>query len=59
MRFSFARGRLYLLEQSDREAPVQGRRIFVLSLLGDILQVMHPTDTTEGCCRGSIVYSDV
>ena len=56
---SFAKDRVYLLEQFSREAPVQGRRIFVLSLLGDILQVMHPTDTTEGCCRGSIVYSDV
>ena len=36
--------RLYLLEQSYREAPVQGRRILVLSLQGDILQVVtHPT----------------
>merc|ERR1712129_237350 len=27
----FAKDRLYLLEQSNREAPVQGRRILVLS----------------------------
>ena len=43
----FAKDRLYLLEQSNREAPVQGHRILVLSLQGDILQVVtHPTEPT-------------
>ena len=51
----FAKDRLYLLEQSNGEAPVQGHRIFVLSLLGDILQVFtHPTEPSARfqsiCC---------
>ena len=55
VRLCFAKDRLYLLEQSNREAPVQGRRIFVLSLQGDILQVVtHPTEPTAKftsiCC---------
>ena len=57
-RLCFAKDRLYLLEaegckeeeeddDGDTTAPVQGRRIFVLSLQGDILQVVtHPTDPT-------------
>ena len=57
MRLCFAKDRLYLLEQSNREAPVQGRRIIVLSLQGDILQVVtHPTEPTARfrwiCCFG-------
>ena len=47
MRLCFAKDRLYLLEQSYSEAPVQGRRVLVLSLQGDILQVVtHPTEPT-------------
>ena len=50
MRFCFAKDRLYLVEQDDGEdgdtaVSVQGRRILVLSLQGDILQVVtHPTE---------------
>ena len=41
MRLCFAKDRLYLLELSK----VQSRRILVLSLQGDILQVVtHPTE---------------
>merc|ERR1712194_342467 len=44
-RLCFAKDRLYLLEESNNEE--QGRRIFVLSLQGDILQVVtHPTEPT-------------
>ena len=51
----FAKDRLYLLEESNHEVPVQGRRILVLSLQGDILQVVtHPTERpavfTSICC---------
>ena len=53
----FAKDRLYLVERDDGEeededdgdttAPVQSRRILVLSLQGDILQVVtHPTEPT-------------
>ena len=60
MRFCFAKDRLYLVEQDDGEdgdtaVSVQGRRILVLSLQGDILQVVtHPTEPTATfesiCC---------
>ena len=71
LRLCFAKDRLYLLEQDDDEAeeeekgekdddkdtavPVQRRRIIVLSLQGDILQVVtHPTEPTARfqsiCC---------
>ena len=55
MRLCFAKDRLYLLEQRDTTAPVQGRQILVLSLQGDILQVVtHPTEPTAEftsiCC---------
>ena len=47
MRLCIVKDRLYLLEQDNRQAPVQGRRILVLSLQGDILQVVtHPTEPT-------------
>ena len=46
----FAKDRLYLVEREhdrDDDAPLQGRRILVLSLQGDILQVFtHPTEPT-------------
>ena len=53
----FAKDRLYLVERDEEEeededdgdatAPVQSRRILVLSLQGDILQVVtHPTEPT-------------
>ena len=53
MRLCFAKDRLYLLEH--HEVPVRGRRILVLSLQGDILQVVtHPTEPTavfhSMCC---------
>ena len=66
-RLCFAKDRLYLLEaegckeeeedDGDTTAPVQGRRIIVLSLQGDILQVVtHPTKPTAEfasiCCFG-------
>ena len=46
--------RLYLVEEDDG-APLQGRRVLVLSLQGDILQVVtHPTEPTAEfqsiCC---------
>jgi hypothetical protein len=46
--------RLYLVEEDDG-APLQGRRVLVLSLQGDILQVVtHPTEPTAKftsiCC---------
>ena len=42
-----AKERLYLLQQSNRKFTLQGRRILVLSLQGDILQVVtHPTEPT-------------
>ena len=59
MSLCFAKDRLYLVEsdrQDDRDpSPVQGRRILVLSLEGDILQVVtHPTLPTADfdwlCC---------
>ena len=59
MRLCFAKDRLYLLEaeggleeeedveDGDTMVPVQGRRILVLSLQGDILQVVtHPSEPT-------------
>ena len=53
-RLCFAKDRLYLVEDSHRDPP-QGRRILVLSLQGDILQVVtHPTEPTAEfmsiCC---------
>jgi hypothetical protein len=71
-RLCFAKDRLYLIERDldfeDREEdedgepvepefPLQGRRILVLSLQGDILQVVtHPTEPTATfqsiCCFG-------
>ena len=55
MRLCFAKDRLYLLEESNHEVPVQGSRILVLSLQGDILQVVsHPTEPSATfqsiCC---------
>ena len=66
MRLCFAKDRLYLLERydegedegdGDTTVPVQGRRILVLSLQGDILQVVtHPTEPKATflsiCCFG-------
>ena len=56
-RLCFARDRLYLVEDgcADTAALSPGRRILVLSLLGDILQVItHPTKPTAQfdhlCC---------
>ena len=54
MRLCFAKDRLYLVE-ATRLAPVQGYRVLVLSLQGDILQVVtHPTEPTAKftsiCC---------
>ena len=54
MRLCFAKDRLYLVEYT-RLAPVQGFRVLVLSLQGDILQVVtHPTEPmatfTSICC---------
>ena len=57
----FVKDRLYLVEQCDKDKdeegnlinPLQGRRIFVLSLQGDILQVYtHPVvgQTFETLC---------
>ena len=60
----FAKDRLYLVERYDEgeneegrdtAAPVEGHRILVLSLQGDILQVVtHPTEPTAKftsiCC---------
>ena len=46
MRLCFAKDRPYLVEDNHRDPP-QGRRILVLSLQGDILQVVtHPTEPT-------------
>ena len=65
MNLCFAKDRLYLVEgdlgededegDGDTTAPVQRRRILVLSLQGDILQVVtHPTELTATfqsiCC---------
>ena len=65
MRLCFAKDRLYLVEgdrdeeeednEGDTAVPVQRRRILVLSLQGDILQVVtHPTEPTAEftsiCC---------
>ena len=68
MGLCFAKDRLYLLERyfyggeeeeddedRDTTTPVQGRRVLVLSLQGDILQVVtHPTEPTANftwiCC---------
>ena len=60
-RLCFAKDRLYLVEEEyindedDPVAPLQGRRILVLSLQGDILQVVrHPSEPTNRftsvCC---------
>ena len=58
MYLCFAKDRLYLVEgdhgeedddgdEGNTAAPVQGRRVLVLSLQGDILQVVtHPTEPT-------------
>ena len=50
MNLCFAKDRLYLVERDDTgdtAVPVQGHRILVLSLQGDILQVVtHPTEPT-------------
>ena len=62
------RDRLYIVEQDNEDeddqdadgditAPVQGRRIVVLSLQGDILQVLHHaaepgTQFASICCFG-------
>ena len=65
MSLCFAKDRLYLVEEGREEDedgesvdpafPLQGRRILVLSLQGDILQVVtHPTEPTAKfqsiCC---------
>ena len=58
MGLCFAKDRLYLIEARydvRHDVPVQGRRILVLSLQGDILQVVtHPTGPTATfhsiCC---------
>ena len=43
----FAKDRLYLLAKDNHGGLPQGRRILVLSLQGDILQVVtHPTEPT-------------
>ena len=48
MRLCFAKDRLYLVvanREAPSEAPVQGCQILVLTLQGDILQVVtHPTE---------------
>ena len=54
MRLCIVKDRLYLVED-NYEDPLQGRRILVLSLQGDILQVVtHPTEPTARfhsiCC---------
>ena len=54
MRLCFAKDRLYLVG-ARHDDPLQERRIFVLSLQGDILQVVtHPTEPTARftsiCC---------
>ena len=47
MGLCFAKDRLYLVEASRRNDPLQGHRVLVLSLQGDILQVVtHPTEPT-------------
>ena len=63
-RLCFAKDRLYLIERdyqddddTDYRNPLQGRRLLVLSLQGDILQVItNPTDPTAMftsiCCFG-------
>ena len=46
MGLCFAKDRLYLVEVKHGE-PLQGSRVLVLSLQGDILQVVtHPTEPT-------------
>ena len=55
MGLCFAKDRLYLVEASRRHDPLHGHRVLVLSLQGDILQVVtHPTDPTAEfksiCC---------
>ena len=54
MRLCFAKDRLYLVEDNHGD-PLQGKRVLVLSLQGDILQVVtHPTEPaarfTSICC---------
>ena len=54
MRLCFAKDRLYIVE-AGHDDPLHGHRIIVLSLLGDILQVVtHPTEPTAKfesiCC---------
>ena len=47
MGLCFAKDRLYLVEASRRDDPLHGHRVLVLSLQGDILQVVtHPTEPT-------------
>ena len=55
MGLCFAKDRLYLVEASRRDDPLHGHRVLVLSLQGDILQVVtHPTEPTAKfqsiCC---------
>ena len=55
MGLCFAKDRLYLVEASRRNDPLHGHRVLVLSLQGDILQVVtHPTEPTATfesiCC---------
>ena len=60
----FVKDRLYLVEEADYDEdeegelinPLQGRRILVLSLQGDILQVY--THTAEGQTFKSLCYFD-
>ena len=45
MGLCFAKDRLYLVEASRRDDLLHGHRVLVLSLQGDILQVVtHPTE---------------
>ena len=53
----FAKDRLYLAERPHSASPLQGSRLLVLSLQGDLLQVVtHPTEPTAVfssiCCFG-------
>ena len=55
MGLCFAKDRLYLVEASRRHDPLHGHRVLVLSLQGDILQVVtHPTEPSARfqsiCC---------
>ena len=47
MGLCFAKDRLYLVEAARHDDPLHGHRVLVLSLQGDILQVVtHPTEPT-------------